>query len=102
MHRPIVVGGPLDVVVDEGRGEGDDLEVVGAVTGPRPGEPFGQRRLEGLDRVGGEEDGEPTVGDLGGQGDVLRSLGSQDDRDLLAQRMHDGLERLARARCRPG
>ena len=62
---------------------------------PGSGEALGQRRLEGLDRVGGEEDGEPPVGDLCGQGHVLRSFGPQDDRDLLAQRMDDGLERLA-------
>ena len=46
---------------------------------------------------GGEEDGEPAVGDLGGQGDVLGSLGPQDDRDVGAQGMDDRLQRLAQA-----
>ena len=65
--------------------------------GSGPGEALGQRRLERLDGVGGEEDGEPAVGDLGGQGDVLRTFGAEDDGDLLAQRVDDGLERLAQS-----
>ena len=63
----------------------------------RPGEALVEGGLEGGHRLGGEEDGEPAVGDLRGQGDVLRALGPQDDRDVGPQRVHDRLERLAQA-----
>ena len=96
-RRPHQVGGPLDVIVDDGGSEGDDLEVVGPVTGTRPGEPLGQGRLEGLDGVGREEDGEPAVGDLRRQGHILRSLRPHDDGDLRSQWVHDGLEGLSQS-----
>src|SRR3712207_7519124 len=41
--------------------------------------------------VGGEEDGQPTVGDLGRQGHVLRADGGEVDRDLVADGVEDQL-----------
>ena len=95
------VGRPLDVVVDDGRGEGDDFEVVGGVASSGTSEPLGQCRLERLDRIGGEEDGEPPVCDLGGQGHVLRSLRPQDDRDLRREAGARWASAACRGRSRP-
>ena len=92
-----MVGGALDVVGHDRGGEGEHLEVLGRVAGARAGESLVEVRLVGVDGAGGEEDREPSVGDLGGEGDVLRALGAHDDRDLLAERMGDGLEGLAQS-----
>ena len=66
--RPEPVRRRLRVVVDHGGGEGQHLEVLGAPAGAGPGEALVERRLEGGHRLGGEEDGEPAVGDLRRQG----------------------------------
>ncbi len=48
--------------------------------------------------IGGVEQREPAVGDLGRERDVLRPLGAQADRDALAQRVKRRLQRLAEPR----
>ena len=62
---------------------------------PGRAKPSASAGSKALTALGEKKIGNQPVGDLGGQGHVLRSLGPEDDRDLLAQRMHDGLERLA-------
>src|SRR5207245_1851882 len=42
-----------------------------------------------------EEEGDPAVAELGGERDVLRPLGAEEDRDPLAQGVDRRLERLA-------
>ena len=46
-----------------------------------------------------EEGGQPTVGDLGGEFDVLRAERGEIDRDVLAHRMVDQLQGLAEPRA---
>ncbi len=65
---------------------------------PLPGrrEPCVERRAVGLaEPVRREEDRQPAVGDLRAERDVLRSDRRDVDRDVVARRMHDELERLA-------
>ena len=83
--RTVEVGGGLQVIVDDGRGEGEDLEVLLGPPGSRPGEALIEIALERVHGPGGEEDREPTVGDLGCQRHVLGPFGTHDDRDVLAQ-----------------
>src|SRR5581483_10099877 len=72
-----------------------DLEVVPPVAGTRAVEALLQRGTVEVVALRSEEDREPTVADLGGHGDVLRALRTEEDGDVLAQRLHDRLERLA-------
>src|SRR5205085_10283711 len=44
-----------------------------------------------------EEEREPAVADLRREGHVLRALGAEEDRDVVAERMDRRLERLAEA-----
>ena len=62
---------------------------------PAAGEALGQALPVEAVLLRGEEQREPAVGDLGGEGDVLRALGGEEDRDLRAQRVDRRLERLA-------
>src|SRR5204862_7070720 len=50
-----------------------------------------------LERVGGEEDRDPAVADLGGHLHGLAADRADEDRDLVAQRMEVELQRLALA-----
>ena len=95
--RSVQVGGHLKVVVDDRRCECEDFEVFLGSPSTGPSEALVEVALERLHGPRGEEDREPPVGDLGREGDVLRSLGTHDDRDLGAQGVDDGLQGLTEA-----
>ena len=92
---------PRPVVGDDHLRGRADLEVLAAAPGPGPGEPLVEPFVVHVGQPRRVEDRQPAVADLGGQCDVLRALGAQHDRDVGAQRVGDGLERLAQAGC-PG
>ena len=102
VHRAQEVGRLLDVVVDDHRHGRRDLEVVPRA--PRAGarEPLRERVLVEVRRCAGEEERQPAVADLGRERDVLRALGAEEDRDVLAQRVDRRLAAACRVRCRPG
>ena len=85
--RPERVAERSHVVADEDARRRRDLEAR------RRGR---EARSEGVvEALGRDEDGEPAVGDLGREGDVLRPQGREVDRDLGAQRAQHQLQRLA-------
>ena len=96
VERAQRVGRRVDVVGDDQRHGRGDLEVVelrGArrrARSPRPA-----RRGRSPACVGREQHRQPAVAQLGAQRDVLRALGAEVDRDVLAQRVDRGLQRLA-------
>jgi hypothetical protein len=98
---PQPVGGPLEIVVgDDAERAADDVEGPGRAARARAGEALGERRGVEVAHRGGKEHGEPAVGDLGGQGHVLRPFGAEVDGDLGTVRMQDRAQRLAQARSR--
>src|SRR5207248_7067568 len=76
---------------------GRDLEGVGRVAGARTAEALVEGLLVHALLPRREEHGAPAVGDLCGQGDVVRALGTQIDRHVGAQRVDRRLERLPEA-----
>ena len=83
VHRAEQVRRLLDVVVDDERDRGGDLELVGLP--PAPGKSLLQARTVELGVVvGGVVERQPAVPDLGGQGDVLGTLGGDVDRNAVA------------------
>ena len=93
------VGGGVDVVGDDERHCRRDLEGVLGMAGALAGEALVQRLPVHLLVRGREEHGEPAVAQLPAHGDVLRALGAEVDRDVLAQRVDRGLERLGQPRA---
>jgi hypothetical protein len=89
------VGAGLDVVAGDDHHRGRDLEAVGLGRVAGGGEALGEALAVERVLLRGEEQRQPAVADLGRQGDVLRALGGEVDRDLVAQRVHGRLERLA-------
>ena len=67
--------------------------------GLRSGSPQGEPGLERGCGFGAgprrEEERQPAIRDLGREGDILRALGREVDRQIAAQRVHRRLERLA-------
>ena len=74
---------------------GGDLEVRAGTPRTLAGEALVEPRLVHPGRLRCVEDRDPAVGDLRGLRDVLRALGTEPDRDVRAQRVHDRLQRLA-------
>ena len=96
-ERPHHVGALLHVVARHDDERGGHLEVVGRAPGPWPGEPLREAGpVEGV-VLRGEEQGQPAVAQLGRQGDVLRPLGREVDRQVLPERVDRALQRLADA-----
>src|SRR6185436_18048561 len=62
-----------------------------------PGETLGQGVAIEVLVARAEEEREPAVADLRAECDVLRSLGAEEDRDVVANRMNRRLQRLAEA-----
>ena len=93
-ERPGQVAAGGHVVADHQRGLGDHVQR--AERRIPPGHPLGDRaapHLAGL--LGQVEERLPALGQLGGERHVLRADGGDHDRDALAHRVIDQLERLA-------
>ena len=73
------VVGALEVVVDRNGDRGQDLKVFGGAARRRASESFAQVGAIEFFVLWGIKNGEPTVGDLGSEGHVLRSFGTQED-----------------------
>src|SRR6266542_6168418 len=82
-----------DIVAHHHGHGGSDIEPGQGLPAPRPGEAFVERALEHTQALWREEDGEPAIGDLGGQRHVPGSDGREVDRDV-GPPMEYGLERL--------
>ena len=93
---PDHVSRPLNVVVDDEIEGHRDLEVLRGELTPRESL-LEVRAVELVVVLGGVEQREPAVRDLGGLSDVLRTFGAEEDRDPLAQWMHSRLQWLAQA-----
>src|SRR6185437_12699737 len=92
------IGRPFGIVVDDDRQRAAyDVERVAGVAGAGAGEALVQGLGVEVVHGGREEDDVPAVGDLGGQGHVLRALGAEVDGDLGAVGMQDRAQRLAQA-----
>ena len=76
-HGAVEVGRGLGIVGDDHRNRARDLEVVPSPARGRARETFGERVLVELVDTWRVEDGEPAVGDLRGEGDILRTLGRE-------------------------
>ena len=62
--------------------DGDDLEAVGLAVLAAGREALGQAATVEPVLLRGEEQRQPAVGDLAGQGDVLRAFGGEEDRQV--------------------
>src|SRR4029453_2084057 len=76
-ERPHGVAGRGQVVGDVHLDVGGDVEAVEVAAGP--GRPGGQVLAEAAGVLGGEQEPEPAVGQLPGQGQVARPHGAQID-----------------------
>ena len=76
-----------------------NFEVVGRTPCAGTGEALGERRAVEAVGLRREEQRQPSIADLGCERDVLRSLGTEVDRDVGAERMQRGLQRLSQARA---
>ena len=94
-ERPHHVGAPLDVVARHDHQGGGDLEASRPWPGARAAEALGQARAVERVVLGREEQRQPAVAQLGGQGHVLRALGGEVDRQVGPQRVDRRLQRLA-------
>ena len=97
-HRLHRVERGVAVVGDDDPAVGGDLERLARAAARRAGRSprRATRRTSSADPRG-VVDRQPAVGDLGGEGDVLRALAAEPDRQVLAQRVDDRLQRLAQA-----
>ena len=101
-ERPHHVGALLDVVAGHDRRAWRPPRSSRRGRARPGGEALGQARaVEGV-VLGSEEQRQPAVAQLGGQGHVLRALGGEVDRQVGPQRVDRRLQRLARARGRRG
>src|ERR1019366_812053 len=90
-------GGGLDVVIDDERYGGDDLEALGGGPRTRASRPLRQGRAVVRVTVRGVVGGDPAVRDLAGEGDVPRALGGQQDGEVGTKRSHHREEGTAQS-----
>ena len=81
-ERPHGVGAALGVVAGDDEHARGDLEAVGLAGLAARREALGEALAVEAVLLGGEEQRQPAVADLGGEGDVLRPLGGDEDRDV--------------------
>jgi hypothetical protein len=89
-HRAHLVRGRLHAVIHDHRYARHDLERLVRPVGGTPGPALGQRRRVEVVVVWRVEEREPTVGDLGGECHVFRTLGGEQDRQVGPERLHNG------------
>src|SRR3954447_6950286 len=87
-----------DVVRHDQRYRRGDVEVVERAARAVAAEALGEGVFVEVLVAGREQHRQPAVTELGGQSDVLRALGAQVDRDVLAQRVNRRLQRLSQPR----
>jgi hypothetical protein len=98
VHRPQPIGRSLNVVVHDQRNGRGDLELRARASRTWAAVAVGERLAVERIVIGRVEQRQPAIAQLAGQGDVLRSLGREVDRNLTPERAEARFQRLARAR----